>query len=780
MRRTLGLLLAFVWLMLAAAPVRAADSPVSLEAAAGFDGLSKAGPWVPVVATVENNGAETSGVLRFELQAENGGPVTARGIYETEVTLPAGATKQVELLMPTALTGTPELVLLKGGERLAGVPVQLEKTLDLLIGVLGADPAELPGLAGAQVGDRRFRLVRLDAGRLPAEPLALESLDALLLDRFAYGELAPERQAGVQAWVEHGGHLILAGGPEAHRLEALSSWVKLPVTGLERVTLAGIGEAQLSGVAPGDGWEPERRLGAQPLAFRRSVGRGAIHLLTFDPALEPMASWSGLPELIAGLLPSAAGQPGFGQGVAMRANASMMLGDTVAQFPLHMPATKWPLILLGIYAVVVGPLHFLLLRSFRHTAWALLTLPVLVGAGGWGVWTYSHQEHVSAVLVNQITVLEGQPGAQNLRVRSVAGLFLPPGARHQVALGGALLTPLPVAQMTPNGNPETEVKKTSFTGGRIATVDSGERWGLQAVGAEALVPVSGTVEGGLVIDTSQLTGRLTSRLPYRLDGAMVICGTSSKQIGTLAPGAAVDVTLSTPASAQQVAGANVIGQALANAMNKRVGPNPTAEEFELMRRQQTAWAASNAVSWLWTDIPPMAVLVGWTDQQPLAVSVDGRPAGRSEQALYVQPLPVSLSDGAFELPAGLVGGRVVEHSGVNRAGSLRMGWNIAKGESTVIDFPVPAAAAGRINEVMLRIPVMKRSTNDYPLQVSFYRWTDGTWLPVKMELDSGGPGPDPAFVSETGTVRVKVTGVSEQRLPLGSPGLIVKGRGVTP
>jgi hypothetical protein len=775
------LVLAVVWMT--ALPMRAAAEPVlKAEAVAGFGGYAKAGKWVPAEVTIQNDGAEFEGVIRFLMSASMGGQGFHKGIYDTPVVVPAGSTKRVQLALPLTEGGIdPTLKLMVGDEVISEIPFQLETAGELMvIGVLGVEPSELTGLAGKVIGGRKVRLVQLDSAHLPSDPLLLENLDGVLLDRFAYSELPEPQRLALQGWVEQGGVLIAAAGPEANRLEGLSPWISLPITGLQTVQVPGVGIGPLSQVEARGGWQVERAAGAQPLALRLEKGRGSVHLLTFDPALEPFASWQGLPDVLAPMLPSLDAAMGGGMPMGPMGKANMVLIDSLHQFPVReIPSAKPLLILLGIYALVLGPVHLLLLRGFRRVGWALLTLPILISAGGVGAWAFTKKANASDIMATAVAVLEGQPGGGSMRINMLAGLFMPPGSKHRIAMGDALLSPVPLTyfMIRPDRQGALPDLETTFAGGREAQLKPREEWGMQAVAAEAVAPAGGHVSGVLTLDTQMLKGTLTNHLPFALKGVLVATGTSFVNVGDVGPGETVDVQLMASAFAQQWGGDNPLAEVIGRAYQFAGSPNPTPEEYKLMRRQQMGWAAANVVSWARSGKQPPAVLIGWTEESALPLTVDGRKLEVPGMSLYAQPLSVVVSDGEFTLPSSMVSGRLVEMSGVVQGGLLRPGWSMGKGEAAVLEFDVPSDLVKRVKEIEVKVPSLGGMPNGQnPVELSIFRWTDSTWHPV----NDGEAIADPAFISPTGTVRAKVVQVTFERMPLGQPGLTVRGKGVTP
>lgn len=789
MKRTLlGLLLA-ASAVLAAAPVPAVAGPaVSVEAVAGFEGKAKAGMWAPVTVTIKNEGADLEAMLQVEVRAAIGPEAGHAGLYQTPVSLAAGATKRMQLYVPTQMGGVPPIDLVAGGATLAHLEPALSPSDGMLVGVLGITPGDLPALSGGQPGGMRVQLIGLEAGTFPTEPAVLQNLDAVVLDRFAYAELPDAQRKALQAWVEHGGRLILGTGPEAKRLEGIAPWLPVTLGPVSMVDLPGIGRAPLAGLSLPAGdpdWQVLQEADGHLLAAAYRKGMGQVLVLSFDPALEPFASWPGLPGLLAGVLPQQANltliQPLVGgKGGAIAAKAQMVLLDMLNQSPIReVPSARGLLWVLAAYAVLTGPVHFLLLRGFRRTGWALLTLPLLAAAGTVGAYSYTQRSHASDMVINTLTVLEGQPGGQWLKVQGLTGFFMPPGASHRVTLGDALLTPAPAPFR--GGPEEAELLRTTLDGNRTARLEAYGDWTMHALAADSYVPVKGTVAGSLTADKAMLKGQVTNQLPFALADAVLISGTTFQRLGDLKPGESAAVALMQPAFAQQFGGENPLAEALQRAVEFRgFGPQgPTADEMQLMRRQQMAWAGAQAVSWMRTTERPAAVLVGWTDYQALPVQVDGRTVQADGLAMYVQPLRVEVGSGEFALPASWSLPKQVAGNGQTPINYLGAGWSLGQGESVVMEFTVPTALADRVTQVEVKIPAMDRPADGkYPLAFQFYRWADATWQNAESGVDGAPLPPGGGFINPAGAVRVQVTQVGAQRIPLGVPGMAVRGKGV--
>jgi hypothetical protein len=96
-RAALALVAAALTLVGALSATQAATNPISISVKVGYSGFVKAQQWMPVTINLSNQGQDVDGTL--EVTAANGagqnGQLSESVIYQTHVSLPAGATKNL-------------------------------------------------------------------------------------------------------------------------------------------------------------------------------------------------------------------------------------------------------------------------------------------------------------------------------------------------------------------------------------------------------------------------------------------------------------------------------------------------------------------------------------------------------------------------------------------------------------------------------------------------------------------------------------------------------------
>jgi hypothetical protein len=320
------------------ARAHAATGRPALQVSAGFNTRYRDGNWIPVRATLLNDGPDFAGTLSLAAPIPafltQGASLPAAN-YQLPVSLPNGTQKQVTLSVPLDYAGQSVIgkLLDSNGTVVASQTASLKPLMpgEVFVGILadqteGFGPlnaAPLPAQNGAIVLDF------LSASSMPAVPDLLNNFDAIVLDDFTLGTLSTAQLSSLQSWVLRGGTLITVGGPEWQRtLSALpAELLPTAVNGAQSIRAGtpllppgwptqGMGSPGLNSVRlatpvsaatlqPGHGDQSSQLLlasGRIPLIVQAQRGQGTILYLAFDPALEPILSWQGASALWEGLL----------------------------------------------------------------------------------------------------------------------------------------------------------------------------------------------------------------------------------------------------------------------------------------------------------------------------------------------------------------------------------------------------------------------------------------------------------------------------------------------
>ncbi|MDQ2717801.1 MAG: hypothetical protein M3Z08_23145 [Chloroflexota bacterium] len=327
------------------------DAGPGLRVDAGFSTRYKNGNWVPIRIALSNDGPDFSGTV--SINTTDGFPqFGARGSssppssYQQSITLASGAQKQITAYVPVYFGehGVTVHLLDSSGHAVVSQNAVLQPMVSgaTLIGVLADQNTGFGGLNSVQLpsSGNSILLEPLNASSMPAVAAVLRNFDLIILDNFTTSSLSKEQIAALQSWIDQGGTLIVAGGPEWQQTISKLPAGLLPVTISGTGTLpagtallpvngpAGVGgntrapaavPISLAQALPGS--DTVLATGTAPLIVQRHYGQGTVCYLAFDPTLDPIAGWPGAATLWRGLLMRAAGDPLIENNLASAGNA---------------------------------------------------------------------------------------------------------------------------------------------------------------------------------------------------------------------------------------------------------------------------------------------------------------------------------------------------------------------------------------------------------------------------------------------------------------------------
>lgn len=473
----------------------AAPAEPTIRLQVGLGGVFRVGTWTPVWVTLET--PDSLAGLRLELIALDGDGQEVR-YTAPPFELPANRPTVVERQLRFG-RAKPELqvrLLDSGGRLLAetssGALTRAVSSTTRLF-VLAGDSL------GADLALKQFRSTApgVELHRLPADASwpthwsGWESVDTLVITSASLpqlGELAPERFAALERWIEFGGRLVLCAGVQSERLFAGESsertWRRLlpgkfagraaarQTLGLEsfadahvRIDLAAdLPLATLSDVR-GRVLAYEGLGGAndQPLIVRHTVGFGDVTFVAFDPDQPPLAEWRERPRLVAKLLfdvatgeDSAPSQTGRASHVGYR-DLSGQLRAALDRFPgVSRVSFSLVVVLVALYVGLLGPGDYFFVRRVLKRPMAMwLTLPLLVGGFAATAYALVQRYHADRRIVNQVDIVDIDAERGLVRGTSWRHLYAPADERFDLTFAPTWPTTSGDALLTWHGLPGT-------------------------------------------------------------------------------------------------------------------------------------------------------------------------------------------------------------------------------------------------------------------------------------------------------------------------------------
>jgi hypothetical protein len=534
-------------LLLAPLTVQAqGEPPIKLDVRAGYDdqGRYRTNQWFPISIVATNSSNDITGVLewRFPAQRDEG------GVFQREVSLPRGANKRFSLAaFSRSFARNGELRLLVDGNEVLRQPVQLEPAdpNQFMVGVLSSDPALLNSLGSMTLGGSSGTQVNhLDPTLLPEDATTLLGLDTIFVHDIATAQLsAPQRDALAQ-WVRLGGQLVVSGGTSADSSAGgLAELLPVELTGLApSVSLAGLGAlSDTAAGAPPAGVTVSTvrlRAGAEPLEPNGLLvgwaqGMGRVIFSTFD--LGALRGWQGEQDVWGETLEQ---EPRFLPGVTQR--DTLLQNQSVLQLPvLGLPGFGALLAFVLIYILVIGPLNYLVLQRLRRPELAWLSIPLTVLVFVVATYTYGLTTRGGQPQVSQLTLVQAVEGQGSGQATAFVGLFSPRRATYTLRFPPEAL--VSEANSFESGALDAPVRWTD--GGTDVPEALVDVSSLRAFVFEQAVDVPAEVESSLRIAQRSAEGSLTYRGAEPLEDALLVWGDSAQQLGTLARGASVQLSL---------------------------------------------------------------------------------------------------------------------------------------------------------------------------------------------------------------------------------------------
>ena len=560
----------------------AMDGPTILRVNIGFDEQYQDGNWVPVLVTLSNNGADFSGKVSIHVPSSSyaiSNSSASTSTYQEPVSLPPGSNKQVTLYVPLNL-GTqgnraPVTVELldNNGHRVTGKTSSPNSisTNSVVVGVLSTQPNNFGMLNSALSSVLNASIIQtktLTATTFPNKAEILRNFDVIVLDNFTTQTLAPDQIAALQSWVDQGGVLITAGGPEWQRTLGNLPGSLLPLTITGTDTLApGTHLLPTSGPAKSDQGSADTlqssvtisvaraqagstillNAGKIPLITETVEGQGAVFYLAYDPALEPFVGWTNTSKLWSGLILRAFGDQilssSTGTNTTWQGSTYGNTMDTLLKsfFPNAYPPNWLILVLLLSYILLLGPIRFILVRRLKKRDWSwriVLTTIVVFTLLSYGL---ALQQKGTSIVSSSISVIQlNRPDTTGSaeHITTYLGVFVPNQGDFTVHIPGSnLVQPSdePQYQSYPyrsqSGAQQTIVQ--SVATGTDVDLQGVDIWTARTLISKHDLHTSGGITSNLALQQNTISGTVTNTLPYALNDIYVLAGSDYIALGNL-------------------------------------------------------------------------------------------------------------------------------------------------------------------------------------------------------------------------------------------------------
>ncbi|GCE13401.1 DUF7408 domain-containing protein [Tengunoibacter tsumagoiensis] len=613
----------------------------------GFNGKFQDQNWIPIRVTLHNDGSDFTGQIALKTASgSQNGSFNSPSTYQENINLPAGTHKKITLYLPLSLNSTGirtlNVVLINAnGQQVTSSSTQLNALSSniISIGVLsdlkngfGALSQAAPINSGITVNTEP-----LNADLIPTNPQSLNNFDLLVLDNFTTSSLSQDQLLTIQQWVNQGGSLVVAGGPEWHRTLSTLPANLLPVTITGTDTLAaqthllpigGPGSQSssqptndtlsdpinISIGSPVSGSSVLLSSGKVPLIAQSTFGQGTITYLAFDPAIAPLFGWQNTTTLWQTLLTRSLAnrifQNSTNNGNYTNVNsgltASNMMDALVRSFVPNATPSPWLILLLLLgYVLILGPIRLFIVRRFKKRSWSwrivLSTIVVFTGLS----YGLALQQKGTSVISSRVSMIQlSRPDATGSleHINTYFGVYVPSQGDFHVHLptAGTIQTmnnnfygPPPFSS---SGN-----APTTFTSSGTATdvtLQGLEIWSIRTLQAQNDRHVSGGIRSKLTLQDKTIKGTVSNTLPYAISDAYLLIGNDFVSLGHLNVGESKTVNLPLTNSLITNGQTQSLADQIANSLNipnQYFNPyNPTTPSDDVHRHVELLQALNSS------------------------------------------------------------------------------------------------------------------------------------------------------------------------------------------
>lgn len=736
------------------------DNGVTMQARIGFDGFYKGEYWTPVYVNAANNGPPIEGELRVTVGTSS---FSDRIVYTTPVSLPTQSNKRLVIYVNLTRAAAPAVELVAdNGDIIAEAKLNSLQQVPIdgiLYGVVSPEPGEFEFLDRVTAGRPNVGVAFLETVDLPETAVAWNALDVLIFNDIDTGVMSNAQLDALTAWVHTGGQLVVTGGPGWQKTTAaLADLLPVSITGSESIDdlpalSRTVGEpfrdpgpylVTTSSLRGGELLYYEDNL---PLLAAQSLGRGTVYFMALDPQLAPLLDWDGSEIVwgtIAGGVPTL---PPWGLPV----QNSYAAGTAVTSLPSLALPSAWQLILfLLVYAILIGPVNYLVLKRRNQLEKAWVTIPVLIVIFSGVAYVTGFQLRGNDVLINQMSIAYSRADSDQARVQSLLGLYSPRRSNYDLVLPpDSVARPFEQGFGTVGGSGNIE----SITLGNDLTVrnvrvDISDVETFLAQSVRPAIAVTG--QATLEIDGQdlRLTATIQNNSDQKLETAALLLGDTAVAVGDIPPGDIATVshvigTFSGAASFAPSPGVPVFasgsgGYVLTSNANTLLGSSNYYDDPKLYPRWQLLQSLENSSGpgAATGSLPTEAVtLVAWGEASQIEAGLSGEAFETSATTLYFVELPMTqnlVTGNHITLPVSLLNWQVLSQNNVYTSGfqefSLNGGW---------IEFEfVPWPDFQHLDVTDLMVVLTANYTGETAPEVRLWNWQEAIW----MKIDGVGWG----------------------------------------
>jgi hypothetical protein len=751
-----------------AIPAAAADG-LTMEAHVLVGGHARVGSWAAISIHLKNDGPAVRGELRLAGGTQGGTR------FGRPVDLPTQSDQAYVLYAQPPTFGSDFQVVLADGDRTvasAKATFQIHDANQLVVAIIAEHPERIIGTLGLLPDRNQLAplVIGLSPEDLPERVEAWSTIDRIVWQDVDSERLTTPQRDSLRGWIAGGGRLVVVGGTAGPKVLSAFPDLLLPYRPAATTDVPPANLVSMLGGIPTSatilpalsgelsGGHALATVGDRVVAADQAYGSGSVTLVGFDPTVDWIAKTDAAQGLWRRLLPART----FG-GLAFFNDD--MLVSAVSQLPsLALPPVGGLLLLLAAYILLIGPINYLVLKRLDRREWAWFTMPLLIVVFAAGAYAFGAVLRGSDMVVNEVAIVRGAPGATDGAAQVYLGIFSPSRGLYQLRVpGGALLsTPINGDAFAGVGTGQAlDVLQGDPARVRNLAVGFGS---LRAIRAETAVAVP-LIQTDLRLQDGRLKGSVKNASNVPLERPAVVLGGTVAVLPDLAPGAEASVDV--PVVSNQF-GASLSDRVVGPLFFSDPSTTPATARLYVrhnMVDQLTSDPNVGVTNLLSADGP---VVLAWGSGELLPVEIENQVPQHLGNVLYYLPARLTVS-GKTTFRSDLIRSTVVASDAViiNKEPTS---FGFGRGTTTVAYRPI--GLEGTIDATDLTIGLNSNEGGGVtipPVQVKPVATTapfcsDGP----APDRSSPGPSPDCTTVVRDGLPQIEVLDVVTQawrRLP---------------
>lgn len=622
----------------------APPSGLTMTASVLLAGHVRVGAWMAIDVHLKNDGPPISGELRMA------GGTQGRTRFGTVVDVPTQSEKTYRLYaQPPGFGRELEISLVDGETTVATTKAAftLHDGAQMVVGIVAERPGDIIADLDLlpNVNNVKPLTLGLATADLPDRVEAWGALDRLIWQDTDSASLDVHQADALRGWVAGGGRFVIVGGTTGPSSLSAFPDTLLPYRPTSTVDVAPSSLVSLLGDTPRstadvpalggpliDG-RSMAAVGGQVVAAERPYGSGLVTIVGFDPT----AGWLKGTSLAEGL---------WRRLIPTRSSGGPVIGDdsqivqAASQLPsLALPPVGGLVALLGGYILLIGPVNYLVLRRLDKREWAWVTMPALIVAFAVGAYAFGTLLRGSDLIVNEVAIVRGAPGATEGMAQAYLGVFSPTRGSYQLRVPGGALLSSPTSGDFFGANGQTTAALDVLQGDPSRIRDLGVGFGsLRTIRAESAVAVP-LVRADLRLEDGRLRGTVTNASSETLLAPAVVLGGTVARLQDLAPGASGSVdTAIQPAQMGQQLSDKVVGPVFGDP--RQVGEDAARKYARHTMIDQLTFDPNFG----FTGTLPAdgAVVMAWADRDLLPVEIEGAVPRRTGNVLWFLPSDIAV------------------------------------------------------------------------------------------------------------------------------------------